>query len=53
MSPQTDGILARAVNISVGVVDNGIGAATGINIASDDAEFEQMGEQLDGIIRAL
>jgi hypothetical protein len=32
--PRTDDILSRAVNISVGVVDSGIGAAFGINIHS-------------------
>jgi dTDP-4-amino-4,6-dideoxygalactose transaminase len=37
--PRTDEILARAINLSVGVVDAGLGAAFGININSTDAEI--------------
>jgi 8-amino-3,8-dideoxy-alpha-D-manno-octulosonate transaminase len=51
--PQTDDILARAVNISIGVVDKGLGSATGININSDDAEIESMGKRLAEIIKSL
>jgi 8-amino-3,8-dideoxy-alpha-D-manno-octulosonate transaminase len=39
--PKTDDILSRAVNLSVGVVDGGLGSAFGININSTDAEIEQ------------
>jgi len=39
--PRTDDILSRAINVSVGVVDAGLGAAFGINIMSSDAEIEQ------------
>ncbi len=39
--PRTDDILSRAVNLSVGVVDGGLGSAFGINIDSTDAEIEQ------------
>lgn len=38
--PKTDDILSRAVNLSVGVVDGGLGSAFGINIDSTDAEIE-------------
>jgi hypothetical protein len=37
--PQTDDILGRAVNISVGVVDSGIGASFGVNITSTRDEI--------------
>jgi dTDP-4-amino-4,6-dideoxygalactose transaminase len=37
--PRTDDILSRAINLSVGVVDAGLGAAFGININSTDAEI--------------
>lgn len=37
--PQTDDILARAMNISVGVVDGGLGAGWGININSSAEEI--------------
>jgi dTDP-4-amino-4,6-dideoxygalactose transaminase len=38
--PRTDDILSRAVNLSVGVVDAGLGAAFGINVLSTDDEIE-------------
>ncbi|MGO9310794.1 MAG: DegT/DnrJ/EryC1/StrS family aminotransferase [Spirochaetia bacterium] len=41
MLPRTDDILARAINISVGVVDRGLGAAFGIHPHSTDAEIDQ------------
>lgn len=53
MLPQTDAILARAVNISVGVVDKGLGAGYGININSSDAEIEQVGNKLREAILSL
>lgn len=43
--PKTDDILSRAMNISVGVVDGGLGAGWGININSSDAEIEAASKQ--------
>ena len=43
--PRTDQILSRCLNLSVGVVDPGLGAGFGINISSTDAEIEQAGER--------
>jgi 8-amino-3,8-dideoxy-alpha-D-manno-octulosonate transaminase len=43
--PQTDDILSRAMNISIGVVDGGLGAGWGININSTDLEIEKAAEQ--------
>ena len=40
--PQTDNLLGRSINLSVGVIDRGLGAAFGININSSDAEIEQV-----------
>jgi dTDP-4-amino-4,6-dideoxygalactose transaminase len=37
--PRTDDILSRAINLSVGVVDGGLGSAFGININSTDEEI--------------
>ena len=42
--PRTDDILSRAINISVGVVDAGLGAGFGVNIKSTDAEIAQTAE---------
>ncbi|MGN6800795.1 MAG: DegT/DnrJ/EryC1/StrS family aminotransferase [Ginsengibacter sp.] len=38
--PTTDDILSRAINISIGVVDGGLGAGWGININSTSQEIE-------------
>ncbi len=37
--PRTDDILSRSINLSVGVVDAGLGAAFGINIGSSEDEI--------------
>ena len=44
MLPQTDDILERSINLSVGVVDSGLGAGFGINILSDDKEIQKKAE---------
>jgi hypothetical protein len=41
MLPRTDDILGRTINISVGVVDRGLGSAFGIHPHSTDAEIDQ------------
>ncbi len=43
--PKTDDILSRSMNISIGVVDGGLGAGWGININSSDAEIETAAKQ--------
>lgn len=43
--PITDDILSRAMNISIGVVDGGLGAGWGININSTDEEIEAAAKQ--------
>ncbi|HYI79179.1 MAG TPA: DegT/DnrJ/EryC1/StrS family aminotransferase, partial [Chryseolinea sp.] len=43
--PRTDDILSRSMNISVGVVDGGLGAGWGINIDSTDADIEAVAIQ--------
>jgi len=42
---KTDDILRRAINLSGGVVDAGLGAAFGINIHSTDEEIEEAAKQ--------
>jgi dTDP-4-amino-4,6-dideoxygalactose transaminase len=44
MLPQTDALLERAINISIGVVDRGLGSAFGINLESSDAEVDRQAE---------
>jgi 8-amino-3,8-dideoxy-alpha-D-manno-octulosonate transaminase len=43
--PKTDDILSRSMNISVGVVDGGLGAGWGININSTDEEIKLAASQ--------
>ena len=45
MLPRTDSILERAINISIGVVDAGLGSGFGISIESDEAEIDRKAEQ--------
>lgn len=40
--PTTDDILSRAMNISIGVVDGGLGAGFGINIMSSDEAIDEV-----------
>jgi len=53
MLPVTDDILERAVNISVGVVDKGLGAGTGININSTTEEIAQVAKNIREIVLSL
>jgi len=53
MLPQTDEILSRAVNISIGVVDPGIGASFGINILSTDDEINQVANRIREVIEEI
>ena len=43
--PRTDDILSRSINLSVGVVDAGLGAGFGICIASSDEEIQQAADK--------
>jgi 8-amino-3,8-dideoxy-alpha-D-manno-octulosonate transaminase len=45
--PKTDDILSRSMNISIGVVDGGLGAGWGININSSNADIETAAEQFN------
>jgi 8-amino-3,8-dideoxy-alpha-D-manno-octulosonate transaminase len=49
--PKTDDILSRAMNISIGVVDGGLGAGWGINIDSTGADIETVAFQFIDALR--
>ena len=51
MLPQTDDLLKRAINISVGVSDAGLGSAYGIGITSTQADIESKARNLVKMIR--
>ncbi len=53
MLPQTDDLLGRAINLSVGVVDAGLGAAFGINILSSDEEIQHKAEEFIRIVKPI
>ncbi len=53
MLPRTDDILSRAVNLSVGVVDSGLGTDFGINILSTEAEIDQKAEQFVRLVKPI
>ena len=53
MLPETDDILNRAVNLSVGVVDPGIGASFGINILFSDSEILQKAEAFVNVVKPI
>lgn len=53
MLPRTDDILARAVNISIGVVDKGLGSAFGISILSEDEEIDAVAARIRAVVAAL
>ena len=53
MLPQTDDILSRTINISVGVVDKGIGAGFGITINATDAEIKVAADRINEAIASL
>jgi len=53
MLPATDSILRRSVNLSVGVVDKGLGADFGINALSSEDEIYQKAEEFMSILRPI
>jgi dTDP-4-amino-4,6-dideoxygalactose transaminase len=53
MLPQTDAILRRSINLSVGVVDPGLGADFGIHPHSTDEEIDQKAEQFIRLVKPV
>lgn len=53
MLPKTDDILSRSVNLSVGVVDSGLGTDFGINILSSDEEIDRKAEQFIKLVKPI
>jgi len=45
MLPQTDGLLCRAINIAVGVVDAGLGSAFGVGIRDGSEVIDERAEE--------
>ena len=53
MLARTDAILRRSVNLSVGVVDAGLGADFGINVLSSEEEIYQKAEEFVRILQPI
>jgi dTDP-4-amino-4,6-dideoxygalactose transaminase len=51
MLPRTDLLLERAINLSVGVVDRGLGAGFGINPLSTDEEVDRKAEEFISAVK--
>ena len=50
MLPQTDDLLKKAINISIGVSDAGLSSGYGIKITSSPEEIEEVGRNLSKAI---
>jgi len=48
--PRTDDILARAINVSIGVIDAGLGAAFGVSILSTEDEVDHKADHLTSVL---
>ena len=53
MLARTDAILRRSVNLSVGVVDAGLGADFGINVLSSEEEIYQKAEEFVRLLQPI
>jgi dTDP-4-amino-4,6-dideoxygalactose transaminase len=51
MLPKTDDLLGRAINISIGVVDSGLGAGFGIDITSNKNEIDEKVEKFRKVLK--
>ncbi|MBA7578717.1 8-amino-3,8-dideoxy-alpha-D-manno-octulosonate transaminase [subsurface metagenome] len=51
--PQTDDLLSRSVNLSVGVVDPGIGADFGVNILSSDEDIQRVADTFVSTVKPI
>ena len=51
MLPRTDSLLKRAINISIGVYDKGLGSGFGITVTSSDSEIDEKIEQFRKTVR--
>jgi dTDP-4-amino-4,6-dideoxygalactose transaminase len=53
MLPQTDGILLRSINLSVGVVDPGLGSDFGITPLSSDEQIDRTAEEFIRTVKPI
>jgi hypothetical protein len=53
MLPKTDDILSRSINLSVGVVDPGLGADFGINVLSTNDQIDRKAEEFVRLVKPI
>ncbi len=53
MLPRTDSLLRRSINLSVGVLDPGLGSDFGISVLSSEDEIERKAEEFGRLVRPL
>lgn len=53
MLPKTDSILERAINVSIGVVDKGLGAGFGIDINSTDDDIKNVADKIRELMKEV
>jgi hypothetical protein len=53
MLPRTDDILSRSINLSVGVIDPGLGADFGISPVSSDEEIDRKADEFIKLIKPI
>jgi len=53
MLPRLDDLVLRAVPLSIGVVDPGLGAGYGINILSTDAQIDEAAQNIRRVIKEI
>lgn len=53
MLPKTDDILGRSINLSVGVVDPGLGADFGINVLTPETEIDRIAEEFVRLVKPI
>jgi hypothetical protein len=53
MLPKTDDILSRSINLSVGVLDPGLGSDFGINVLSTNDEIDSKAEEFIRLMKPV
>jgi 8-amino-3,8-dideoxy-alpha-D-manno-octulosonate transaminase len=53
MLPRTDDILKRSINLSVGVLDPGLGSDFGIHVHMAESEIEQKAEEFVRLVKPI
>ena len=53
MLPQTDDILSRSINLSVGIINPGLGSGVGISILSSSEEIQRKAAEITKTLKPI